>query len=128
MRLAAPSILLLLLALAPAVVSPPVEPVAAAEKPIVLSRSQRLATGHWMESRAILSRTGRIDVCTHTWWKSEGAGFHGDVIVFLVDGQGNRLYGTTPRAYGVNSRRLPGEAWRRMNSTTGCGSSSPCGW
>ena len=66
MRLAASFSPLLLLALAPAVVAPAAEPVTAAEKPITLSRSQRLASGHWMESRAILSRTGRIDVATHT--------------------------------------------------------------
>lgn len=109
MRLAASFISLLVLALARAVVAPAAEPVTAAEKPITLSRSQRLASGHWMESRAILSRTGRIDVSTHTWSKSEGAGFHGAVIVFLVDEHGNRLYSTTPRAYGVNSKHLPGD-------------------
>ena len=81
----------------------------AQQAPITLSKSHRLASGHWMESRAILSRTGRIDVATHTWSKSEGAGFHGAVIVFLVDEHGNRLYSTKPRAYGVNSKHLPGD-------------------
>lgn len=109
MRLAAPFISLLLLTLAPAVVAPAAEPVSAAEKPITLARCQRLASGHWMESRAILSRSGRIDVATHTWSKSEGSGFHGAVIVFLVDEHGNRLYSTKPRSYGVNSKHLPGD-------------------
>ena len=85
------------------------DPTGAAEAPITVSRSQRLASGHWMESRAILSRSGRIDVSTHTWSKSEGAGFHGAVIVFLVDEHGNRLYSTAPRSYGVNSKHLPGD-------------------
>lgn len=31
------------------------------------------------------------------------------MIVFLVDEHGNRLYSTKPRAYGVNSRHLPGD-------------------
>jgi hypothetical protein len=109
MHLAASFISLLLLTLAPAVAASAAEPITAAEKPVTLSRSQRLASGHWMESRAILSRTGRIDVATHTWSKSEGAGFHGAVIVFLVDEHGNRLYSTKPRSYGVNSRHLPGD-------------------
>lgn len=109
MHLAASFISLLLFTLAPAVVASALEPIAAHEKPITLSRSQRLASGHWMESRAILSRTGRIDVATHTWSKSEGAGFHGAVIVFLVDEHGNRLHSTKPRSYGVNSKHLPGD-------------------
>jgi len=108
-QLAASFISLLLLTLAPAVVASAAEPVTAHEKPITLARSQRLASGHWMESRAILSRTGRIDIATHTWSKSEGAGFHGAVIVFLVDEHGNRLYSTKPRSYGVNSKHLPGD-------------------
>lgn len=109
MHLAASFISLLVMALAPAAAASASEPLTAPEKPITLSRSQRLASGHWMESRAILSRTGRIDVSTHTWSKSEGAGFHGAVIVFLVDEHGNRLYSTKPRSYGVNSRHLPGD-------------------
>ncbi|MFM7138337.1 MAG: hypothetical protein ACKO1M_14950 [Planctomycetota bacterium] len=109
MHLPASFISLLLLTLVPAVVAPAAEPVTATEKPITLSRSQRLASGHWMESRAILSRTGRIDVSTHTWSKSEGSGFHGAVIVFLVDEHGNRLSSTAPRSYGVNSKHLPGD-------------------
>lgn len=81
----------------------------AAEMPIAVSQRHRLASGHWMASRAILSRTGRIDVSTHTWSKSEGAGFHGAVVVFLVDEHGNRLFSTKPRSYGVNSKHLPGD-------------------
>lgn len=85
------------------------DPVTTGPGPIALSQGHRLASGHWMESRAILSRTGRIDVSTHTWSKSEGAGFHGAVVVFLVDEHRNRLYSTRPRSYGVNSRHLPGD-------------------
>jgi hypothetical protein len=81
----------------------------ASEAPLEFSRRQRLASGHWMESRAILSRTGRIDVSTHTWSKSEGAGFHGAVVVFLLDEHRNRLHSTKPRSYGVNSKHLPGD-------------------
>lgn len=109
MHLAASFISMLVLALAPAVAASAAESVTVPEKPITLSRGQRLASGHWMESRAILSRTGRIDVATHTWSQSEGAGFHAAVIVFLVDAHGNRLYSTKPRSYGVNSRHLPGD-------------------
>ena len=109
MRRAALSICALVLAHLPAAVAPAAEPVASRQKPITLSRTQRLASGHWMASRAILSRSGRIDVVTHTWSKSEGAGFHGAVIVFLVDEHGNRLHSTKPRSYGVNSRHLPGD-------------------
>jgi hypothetical protein len=109
MHLAASFISMLVLALAMAVAASAAESVTVPEKPITLSRGQRLASGHWMESRAILSRTGRIDVATHTWSQSEGAGFHAAVIVFLVDEHGNRLYSTKPRSYGVNSRHLPGD-------------------
>jgi len=95
MHLAASFISMLVLALAPAVAASAAESVTVPEKPIT--------------SRAILSRTGRIDVATHTWSQSEGAGFHAAVIVFLVDEHGNRLYSTKPRSYGVNSRHLPGD-------------------
>lgn len=77
--------------------------------PIMVSKSHRLARGHWMESEAILSRYGRIDVSTRTWSKNEAAGFHGAVVVFLVDEHRHRLYSTRPRSYGVNSRHLPGD-------------------
>lgn len=80
-----------------------------AERPIKVSQRHRLASGHWMASEAILSRTGRIDVATHTWSKSEGSGFHGAVVVFLIDKHHNRLYSTRPRSYGVNSKHLPGD-------------------
>ncbi len=83
------------------------DPLAGDEAPIAPSQSHRLARGHWMESRAILSRTGRIDVSTRTWSKSEGAGFHGAVVVFLVDEHRNRLSSTRPQSYGVNSKHLP---------------------
>lgn len=85
------------------------DPVDPAVVPLGLSRSHRLARGHWMETRAILSRHGRIDVSTRTWSKHEAAGFHGAVVVFLVDHHRNRLYSTTPRSYGVNSKHLPGD-------------------
>ena len=85
------------------------DPATAAETPLEASKSHRLARGHWMESHAILSRTGRIDVSTRTWSKSEASGFHGAVIVFLVDEHRNRLYSTKPRSYGVNSKHLPGD-------------------
>ena len=77
--------------------------------PIKVSQTHRLATGHWMKSQAILSRTGRVDVLTHTWSRSAAAGFHGAVVVFLVDEHDNRLHSTKPRSYGVNSRHLPGD-------------------
>ena len=77
--------------------------------PIKVSQTHRLASGHWMKSEAVLSRTGRVDVLTHTWSGSAAAGFHGAVVVFLVDEHDNRLYSTTPRSYGVNSKHLPGD-------------------
>jgi hypothetical protein len=85
------------------------EPEADPEAPIQVSQTHRLALGHWMETRAVLSRTGRIDVHTHTWSKSEGSGFHGAVVVFLLDKHRNRLHSTKPRQYGVNSKHLPGD-------------------
>jgi hypothetical protein len=81
---------------------------AVAEKPVELTHSTRLARGHWMETKAILSKTGRIDVKTRTWSANELSGFHGAVIVFLLDEQGNRLYSTVPQVYGVNSKPLAG--------------------
>lgn len=85
-----------------------------AEAPVEVVQSHRLARGHWMETRAVFSRTGRIDVNTRTWSKSEVSGFHGAVIVFLVDKHRNRLYSTEPQSYGVNSKMLPGD--ERMDS------------
>lgn len=79
-------------------------------EPITFSQSHRLASGHWMKSEAILSRTGRVDVFTRTWSNAAGSGFHGAVVVFLVDEHQNRLYSTRPRSYGVNSKHLPGDS------------------
>ena len=109
MRLASIAACTLAVAMVPVTPLRAAEPATASEAPITVSKSHRLASGHWMESRAILSRTGRIDVSTHTWSKSEGAGFHGAVVVFLVDEHQNRLYSTKPRSYGVNSKHLPGD-------------------
>jgi hypothetical protein len=80
-----------------------------AESPVEVKQSHRLARGHWMETRAVFSRTGRIDVHTRTWSKSEVSGFHGAVVVFLLDKHRNRLYSTEPQSYGVNSKMLPGD-------------------
>ncbi len=77
--------------------------------PVEVSQGHRLARGHWMETRAVFSRTGRIDVNTRTWSKSEVSGFHGAVVVFLLDKHRNRLYSTEPQSYGVNSKMLPGD-------------------
>ena len=85
------------------------EPVPESAAPIKVSQTHRLASGHWMKSQAILSRTGRVDVLTHTWSRSAAAGFHGAVVVFLVDEHDNRLHSTRPRSYGVNSKHLPGD-------------------
>jgi hypothetical protein len=85
------------------------EPVPESAAPIKVSQTHRLASGHWMKSQAILSRTGRVDVLTHTWSRSAAAGFHGAVVVFLVDEHDNRLHSTKPRSYGVNSKHLPGD-------------------
>lgn len=79
------------------------------DAPLTVTQSHRLARGHWMETRAVLSRTGRIDVHTRTWSKSEVSGFHGAVVVFLLDEHRNRLYSTEPQQYGVNSLHLPGD-------------------
>jgi hypothetical protein len=79
------------------------------DAPIEVSQAHQLARGHWMETRAVLSRAGRIDVFTRTWSKNETSGFHGAVVVFLVDEHRNRLYSTKPRPYGVNSKYLPGD-------------------
>lgn len=80
-----------------------------AKAPVAVTQSHRLARGHWMETRAVFSRTGRIDVHTRTWSKSEVSGFHGAVVVFLLDKHRNRLYSTEPQSYGVNSKMLPGD-------------------
>lgn len=77
--------------------------------PIKVSQTHRLASGHWRKSEAVLSRTGRADVLTHTWSGSAAAVFHGVVVVFLIDEHDNRLYSTKPRSYGVNSKHLPGD-------------------
>lgn len=80
-----------------------------ADKPVELVKRHRLSKGHWMESRAVLSRTGRVDVHTRSWSNHEVAGFHGAVVVFLLDKHRNRLYSTEPRQYGVNASMFPGD-------------------
>ncbi len=85
------------------------EPPATKAKPVQLVKRHRLSKGHWMESRAVLSRTGRIDVHTRSWSNHEVAGFHGAVVVFLLDKNRNRLYSTEPRQYGVNATMFPGD-------------------
>jgi len=85
------------------------DPPAAKDKPVQLVKRHRLSKGHWMESRAVLSRTGRIDVHTRSWSNHEVAGFHGAVVVFLLDENRNRLFSTEPRQYGVNATMFPGD-------------------
>jgi hypothetical protein len=84
-------------------------PAAVSKKPVELVKRHRLSKGHWMESRAVLSRTGRIDVHTRSWSNHEVAGFHGAVVVFLLDKHRNRLHSTKPRQYGVNASLFPGD-------------------
>src|SRR5579871_3047318 len=83
-------------------------PLFAQQAPVEQVERTRLAKGHWMETRATVSRTGRVDVKTSTWSANEGSGFHGAVVVFLLDRDHNRLHSTEPKTFGVNSKLLPG--------------------
>ncbi|UYZ36777.1 hypothetical protein OD350_03650 [Clostridium beijerinckii] len=59
-----------------------------------------------MTSKVIISSNGTIEVYTHTATAKAWEGFHGRVVVTLRDGDGNFVYQTKARQYGVDGVKL----------------------
>ncbi|WP_142343863.1 RICIN domain-containing protein [Bacillus toyonensis] len=67
-----------------------------------------------METSIIVSKNGRIDGTTKTWTAHHTRGFHGSVMVVLLDGPphiGNVVYATKPQRYGVNPKSKRTDFW-----------------
>jgi hypothetical protein len=70
-----------------------------------------------MKTSITISNNGRIDGETITWTDALWTGFTGAVAVALTDADGNILYVTEPRSYGVDCKRCPGTSRRTQQWT-----------
>jgi hypothetical protein len=71
-----------------------------------------------MESTAILSSTGRLDVTTRIWTRKQWSGFTGGVVIRFLDQSGNVLGATGVHSWGVDGLRIPGVPSDRTSAWT----------
>jgi hypothetical protein len=76
--------------------------------PLRKSQFTELGDHRRMESNAILSNTGRLDVTTRIWTRKQWSGFTGGVVVRFLDQSGNVLGATGVHSWGVDGLRIPG--------------------
>ena len=77
--------------------------------PIKASRRNNLGNAHWMDSNVTISKVGdggSVVIETEIWTKNAINGFHGAVVVFITDKDGNYLFSTQPQTYGVDAESL----------------------
>ncbi|MGA5662815.1 hypothetical protein ACPCZR_25460 [Bacillus bombysepticus] len=70
--------------------------------PINAEKSDDLGNSRKMITSIKVSNTGRIDAVTEISTKEVLRGFHGSVVVMLIDEEGNRLFKSNPHTYGVD--------------------------
>lgn len=70
--------------------------------PIEMTKTKNFGGGDHMRTEVKVSNTGRIDAETKTWTTEFARGYHGGVVVYLLDEADNVLYSTQPRRFGVN--------------------------
>lgn len=84
--------------------------------PFEKSRKSHVGGGDWMETSVKVSNTGLLVARTHTWTTSCADGFTGGVRVVLMKKDGNDLYITKLRKYGVNGTCVPSAPSSRTES------------
>lgn len=84
--------------------------------PIEMERKTRVGNGDWMETSVKLSNTGILRGQTKTWTTACQDGFTGGVRVILMAKDGNDLYITKLRKYGVNGTCIPSAPSSRKES------------
>lgn len=71
--------------------------------PISAEQHAELGDHHRMRTKVKVSDTGRLDAEVRTWTAKKSKGFHGQVVVFLLDQAGNVLWNTQDKhRYGIN--------------------------
>lgn len=92
--------------------------IAAATFPIRGSREDNLGNSHRMRTAVTISDNGRLDATTRTWTSEALRGFEGGVVVAVTDLQGNILWTSQLRKYGVNGTAVPGAPSDRTENWT----------
>ena len=73
---------------------------------------ESVGAGEHMQSRASTSAGGLISGSTHIWCNKDFAGFHGSVVVFVLDDQKKIIWPSDPSVtkhqYGVDGKNVPG--------------------
>ncbi|AOK89571.1 hypothetical protein [Paenibacillus polymyxa] len=70
--------------------------------PLKGSQHTELGDHRRMNTDITISSSGRIDGLTDIWTSKKWIGFHGSVVVFITDSDGNILYATKPQKWGVS--------------------------
>jgi hypothetical protein len=97
-------------------INPSVSKLTYVDFPIEMSKKSHVGGGDWMETSVKVSNTGIINARTHTWTTSCADGFTGGVRVVLMKKDGNDLYITKLRKYGVNGTCVPSAPSSRNES------------
>lgn len=90
-------------------------PTAAQKFPLKGSERTELGDHRRMKTDITISNNGRVDGVTRTWTDKQWTGFTGSVAVQITDRDGNVIYVTEPRSYGVQAKRLPGPSDRTQS-------------
>jgi hypothetical protein len=86
------------------------------EFPIEMERKTKVGDGDWMKTTVKLSNTGILRGTTKTWTTACQDGFTGGFRVILMAKDGNDLYITKLRKYGVNGTCIPSAPSSRTES------------
>jgi len=84
--------------------------------PIQMENKDKVGGGDYMETNVKLSNTGLLTAKTKTWTTACADGFTGGVRVILMKKDGNELYITKLRKYGVNGTCVPSAPSSRNES------------
>jgi len=75
--------------------------------PLIAEKADNLGNSRKMVTSIKVSNTGRIDAETKISTKEVARGFHGSVVVLLIDEEGNTLFKSNPHTYGVDGIAIP---------------------
>ncbi|WP_074594524.1 hypothetical protein [Bacillus cereus] len=75
--------------------------------PLIAEQTDNLGNSRKMVTSIKVSNTGRIDAVTKISTKEVARGFHGSVVVLLLDEEGNTLFKSNPHTYGVDGTGIP---------------------
>ena len=75
--------------------------------PSTISKKTNVKNGPWIETEVKIQGDGQVFIKNHVWNSSAVCGYHGDVLIFLCEENGNRIAAIGPFSYGVDGEWVP---------------------